>query len=363
VAQSPREPELAVSSTAVRARTRSGQLRLAGLLHPFSWGARAPLLNRDDLARQLAAPLGITSIRSPRSREAGAHQLSLNRLGPHWIAAWVGTPVQIVAAQPPPTLILPRGGRLEWEHNGSWQRLNPGWLLVMNGGGAYQLRCGECSLVAIGMEATRLEVKIRQLIAPGMDSEHWRRKLRRPLLIEPGSGGWSELGEGLNRLLGLFEVLEGIEPGLAMRLGLDASLEGLVAVLLLESALGPEAVKLVEAGDASLHAGDAAFEALLARIRANLADPLDLTTLETWAQRSRRELQVVFRDRLGCTPMQWVRHERLRWARRRLEQPEPGDTVASIARASGYSSASHFSTDFRREFQCSPSVVFQQDFR
>ena len=102
VSQSPRELVPAVNSPARRARTRSGQLRLAGLLHPFSWGARAPLLNTEGLARLLAAPLGITTIRSPQPGEAGAHQLSLNRLGPHWIAAWVGTPLQIVAAQPPP---------------------------------------------------------------------------------------------------------------------------------------------------------------------------------------------------------------------------------------------------------------------
>jgi AraC-like DNA-binding protein len=356
VAQSSREPQLAVGSTGLQARTRRGQLRLAGLLHPFGWGARAPLLNREGLARQLAVPLGITTIRSPRPGEAGAHQLSLNRLGPHWIAAWVGTPLQIVAAQPPPTLILPRGGRIEWEHNGRWQRLEPGWVLVLNGGGAYQLRCGGCSLVAIGMEATRLEGRIRQLSAPDMDSEQRRSQLRQPLLIGPGSGGWGELGEGLNRLLALFEVVEGVNPRLGTRLGLDASLEGLVAVLLLTNAFGPEAVNLARENGPMLHR-DTSFEELLGRIRAHLAEPLDLARLEAWANTSRRNLQVVFRDRLGCTPMQWVRQERLDRAIQRLKNPAPDETVAGIARACGYTSPSRFSADFRRRFQCTPSQV------
>jgi AraC-like DNA-binding protein len=346
----------------MRARTRSGQLRLAGLLHPFSWGGRAPLLNSEGLARQLAAPLGITSIRSQQPGEAGAHQLSLNRLGPHWIAAWVGTPLQIVAAQPPPTLIVPRGGRLEWEHNGRWQRLDPGGLLVLNGGGAYQLRCGVCSLVAIGMEASRLEAKIRQLRAPGLDSEQWRGNQQRPLLLRPGRGGWHELGEGLNRLLALFEVLEGIDPRLATRLGLDASLEGLVAVLLLACASGPEAVNLAEA-TGPMPQRNTSFEELLSCIRSHLEEPLDLARLEGWAHTSRRSLQVVFQDRLGCTPMQWVRQERLNLALQRLQHPAPHDTVASIASACGYSSPSRFSADFRRQFRFPPSALLRTDRR
>ncbi|MCX5957301.1 MAG: AraC family transcriptional regulator [Cyanobacteria bacterium] len=346
----------------MRARTRKGQLRLAGLLHPFSWGAQAPLLNREAMAKQLAAPLGITTVRSPQPGEAGAHQLSLNRLGPHWIAAWVGTPFQIVAAQPQPTLILPRGGRLEWEHNGRWQRLDPGWLLVLNGGGAYQLRSGVCSLVAIGMEASRLEEKIRQLRAPCMDSEYWRRKLQRPLLIGPGRGGWDELGEGLNRLLALFEVLEGIDPRLATRLGLDASLEGLVAVLLLASASGREAVNLAEA-TGPMPERNSSFDELLSRIRSHLEEPLDLARLEGWAHTSRRSLQVVFQDRLGCTPMQWVRQERLNLALQRLKHPAQDDTVAGIASACGYSSPSRFSAEFRRQYRFPPSALLRNSRR
>lgn len=69
---------------------------------------------------------------------------------------------------------------------------------------------------------------------------------------------------------------------------------------------------------------------------------------------------MVFRERLGCTPVQWLRRERLMQARRRLEHPGPGDTVAAIARASGYASASRFSGDFRRMFGSAPSQVLKQ---
>jgi len=68
---------------------------------------------------------------------------------------------------------------------------------------------------------------------------------------------------------------------------------------------------------------------------------------------------VVFQDRLGCTPMQWVRQERLNRAMQRLKDPAPHDTVASIASACGYPSPSRFSADFRLRFQCMPSQLLR----
>jgi transcriptional regulator GlxA family with amidase domain len=105
--------------------------------------------------------------------------------------------------------------------------------------------------------------------------------------------------------------------------------------------------------------GDTSFEELLSRIRSHLADPLDLARLEGWAHTSRRSLQVVFQDRLGCTPMQWVRQERLNRALQRLKHPAQHDTVASIASACGYSSPSRFSADFRRQYRFSPSALLR----
>jgi transcriptional regulator GlxA family with amidase domain len=104
-------------------------------------------------------------------------------------------------------------------------------------------------------------------------------------------------------------------------------------------------------------AQDAAFETLLARILGHLADPLELATLASWAQCSPRALQVLFRQRLGCTPIQWLRRERLQQAHRLLEGARPGDSVAAIARRCGYRAAAHFSEDFRRQFGRTPSQV------
>lgn len=359
---STRGPAETAGSVAVKPQTRRGQLRMAGLLHPFRWGAAAPVIATAALEQQLAGWLGIASVASRVARNASAHQLSLDRIGPHRIAAWVGSAVAISGGpQPLPTLYLLRGGWLEWLNPGPGscqvQRLEPGWLLYLNSPG-YRLRSGVCSVVAIALDPVRLELQLAQLAGAGLDAEAWPEVVGQTLLSAPGAGPLGSLVEAIGSMLQLDERLVLADPRLVMRLELDQLLERLVAALLLTAAGGLESLDLAGAG-ASQPPRDRAFEALLARLRAHLGEPLDLTTLEAWSQRSRRELQVVFRDRLGCTPMQWVRRERLSRARRRLEHPEPGDTVASIARTCGYVSAGHFSTDFRREFQCTPSALFR----
>jgi AraC-like DNA-binding protein len=360
----------------MQAQTRSGQLRLAGLLHPFRWGASAPVLSSRELAAQLGLPLGIQAIESAGPLGSSAHQLSLNQLGAHAIAAWVGTPITIVGAdQPRPCLYLVRGGWLELNTNssgpgggggsgtgsgsvlGCGQRLGPGWLLYL-GGGAYRLRCGSSAVVAIGIDPDRLAMQIEQLAAASIGAEQREQVLRRAMVCGPAPRPWGLLVAGMGNLLELYEHLQETDPRLVGMLELAESLERLLAALLLAAALGLEALDL-QPSSAQAAARDAAFAALLMRIRANLAGPLDLAALERYGQKSRRKLQLLFQERLGCTPMQWVRHERLLLARLRLANPRPNDTVASIARASGYASASQFSTDFRREFQSRPSELLR----
>lgn len=102
------------------------------------------------------------------------------------------------------------------------------------------------------------------------------------------------------------------------------------------------------------------FEQLIAYIQAHLDQPLNLTVLANQSHYSRRALQYAFRDRLGCTPTQWIRSQRLDLARQRLLGAQPGDTVTRIAQACGYRSLSLFSIEFQQRFHVKPSVLLRQ---
>jgi len=106
-------------------------------------------------------------------------------------------------------------------------------------------------------------------------------------------------------------------------------------------------------------AGAAWMNTLADWIEAHAHQPLALTDLERQAGYSRRTLQLAFRKHKGCTPMQWVMRCRMQKARERLQSPEPGDSVASVARSLGFANAAAFARDFSRVFGERPSSVLR----
>lgn len=106
--------------------------------------------------------------------------------------------------------------------------------------------------------------------------------------------------------------------------------------------------------------GEVRLDDLIAWIEAHLERPLSLSDLEARAHCSRRTLQLHFRRRFGCSPMQWLRMRRMRLAMERLRRPRPGDSVWSVAQACGYSNLSAFSREFRARHGQRPSEVLRR---
>ena len=94
-------------------------------------------------------------------------------------------------------------------------------------------------------------------------------------------------------------------------------------------------------------------------IRADPNRTYTLTELEQRSHYSARQLQNLFQAKFHCTPMQFVRRQRLAAAMELLQTAGPDATVISISRACGYRSASHFAADFQRQFGHQPSAVLQ----
>jgi two-component system, response regulator YesN len=67
---------------------------------------------------------------------------------------------------------------------------------------------------------------------------------------------------------------------------------------------------------------------------------------------SSRHLGRLFRKRTGCTFRQSLREARLK---RAAELLASGHDIKSVAAVVGYSSRTHFDSDFRRRFGCTPA--------
>jgi AraC-like DNA-binding protein len=95
-------------------------------------------------------------------------------------------------------------------------------------------------------------------------------------------------------------------------------------------------------------------------IQAHLEDPITLTHLEQISGISARRLQHAFLHRFGCSPMEWLRSERLNLAHSRLSSPNKGVTITSVAHGTGFNHLSAFAAQYRARFGESPSVTLKR---
>jgi AraC-like DNA-binding protein len=98
---------------------------------------------------------------------------------------------------------------------------------------------------------------------------------------------------------------------------------------------------------------------LIDYIKARTDKVVTLTDLQEQSRYSSRHLQTLFKEKFNCTPMQFVRRQRLSDAMEKLQTANNGETVTSIARECGYRFTSYFTTDFHREFNANPSAVLR----
>lgn len=163
-------------------------------------------------------------------------------------------------------------------------------------------------------------------------------------------------------LFELFRYIDRVlleEPYLADGLALDDQAYRLVAIEIAQKAY-PAQLARRQTGK---RRWSSSLDELVDYIASNRCSAITLTELEEQGNYSRRHLQNLFRERFGCTPMQFVRRQRLTAAMELLQAAEEGTTVSRVARDCGYRSISNFSSDFQRVFGVQPSQVLRRSTR
>ncbi|MGO4620457.1 AraC family transcriptional regulator [Ensifer sp. 2TAB8] len=118
----------------------------------------------------------------------------------------------------------------------------------------------------------------------------------------------------------------------------SAAISGLIADM-----IGPRLTGSEPGQDAP---GEDRLLAVLSAMREDLARPWTIDDLAARARLSQSQLFRRFRDMVGTTPMDWLRHERINQAKRLLVGPDA--KVSTVAAVCGYPDPYHFSRDFRR---------------
>lgn len=153
-------------------------------------------------------------------------------------------------------------------------------------------------------------------------------------------------------LLQSMDVAAALNPRLPAQLGYDDSLHRFAATLLQPALLHEQPSDLQRWRERD---GRRDFDELLDFIRAHLDQPLRLSDLEARSHYSSRSLQYAFRERLGSTPKQWIRQQRLQRALEQLQDPDRTTSIRQVAWACAYRNMGLFGSDFKRKFGCTPS--------
>jgi AraC-type DNA-binding domain-containing proteins len=329
----------------------------AGLENPFK--RRLILLedleSSDQLLREV---LPVRELRSARPDSPWWHYGRGIELGSILVAAGIHPPLQMAVGERAGLTVLLGYGGEQQVHQASrhWCCPQDGCLILS--GEAYASETTLLSSLAFELSLERVLATATTMAGLSHKPTHWKEELQH-------SHGWRLSGEPvevplqtlLRQELGKADQLLGHSPALVDRLQLDDQIYRLIAALLLPDLRQETLLDRLTQKDQQ---GRDAFDELIDYIKINLAKPLNLTMLEGQSHYSRRALQYAFRERLGCTATQWIRNQRLDLARHHLQNPTPGDSVASIAALCGYRSLSLFSVDFQQRFHIKPSQLLRE---
>lgn len=92
-------------------------------------------------------------------------------------------------------------------------------------------------------------------------------------------------------------------------------------------------------------------------IKAHIDESITLTRLEQISGFSRRSLQYTFLRHFACTPMQWVREQRLELARALLTHPDCNTSITQVALTCGFPVCGLFSQYYAARFGERPSAT------
>lgn len=334
-----------------------GHPEAAGFENPFK---RRLILLEDlrsstELLRQV---LPLRELRSGTPDESWWHYGACIGLGSILVGAGIHPPLRMSAGERHGLTVLLGYGGEQLVHQASrhWSCPSDGCLILS--GEAYSSETTLQSALAFQLSSERLLHTATTMAGLSHKPSRWKQELQH-------THGWRLSGDPveaplqvlLRQELGKADELLAYSHALVDRFQLDDQIYRLIAALLLPDLRLETPLDRLTQKDQQ---GRDAFDELIDYIKLNLAQPLNLTMLESQSHYSRRALQYAFRERLGCTVTQWIRNQRLDLARRHLQNPAPGDTVAGIATLCGYRSLSLFSVDFQQRFHVKPSQLLRE---
>lgn len=313
------------------------------------------------LAERIHAATPLRGLVTTGGRQGFFHRNAALPLGSLVLSTSVHAPLRLEAAGGESAMVaIAYAGSARVAIDRHHLELTPQESLLYLPGESFEAQTGFLKEVLIHLDPNRLASTAAAIAGGGHGPRTFLRRLRQPRLLQACNGVERDLLTTLRRVLTMLDATHLEASGGFSAIGLEDILLRLLAMLMVPDLLGaaPTGAQRLAPSQREF-----AFLDLLEWIRAHLHTPITLTQMERHSAYSRRNLQILFQERFGCSPMQWLKAQRLEAARQALLHPQAEDTVTSIARRHGFGDLSGFAMSFRRRYAVLPSDLLRQSRR
>jgi AraC-like DNA-binding protein len=248
------------------------------------------------------------------------------------------------------TLIMPFAGKGELTVNGfklQWEASKKA-VLLPNCGGISEST--DRSILIIDLDPDKLELVARGMLGSKSESASLLSfSTPREIDLHVGRISFEMVFRQLASLLDQFIL----QPELLDQSGIDDSIYRNVVMM-----LHPNLFLDASTSTPTRKYARRLLDRICLYIQTHLDQPITLDDLEKISCMSRRKLHYAFLKRYNCTPMQWVRNERLTLLHEQLSRGIPGEKVSSIALNCGFNKLTSYVSYYKERFGELPGETF-----
>lgn len=322
---------------------------------PLAFGNRLATVEHDPdrLAQQVRRAVPLQDLTPCRSTERFLHRSAHVQASGLGITAAAHSPLYGANhAHNRAVFTLPTLGEKRFHMGGRSYRARAGHGALFLPGDAYTLETTTCSGVMFTLCPRQLAAVASAMAGP--DARAFQPS-ERPLQFLESHPQQGKLLALMRRSLQLIDMATAHGPAVSSQLGLDDKLQRLMALLIYPQLVSHPYLPRPGLGKRE----KVSFAALLEEIQQDPMGDWTLTRMERKACLSRLHLQHQFRVVFDLTPLQWLRHQRLCWARQQLDSPE-SIALEPLALQCGYRDLASFSQSFEEQFQVAPEALLRR---
>lgn len=321
---------------------------------PLAFGNGRARLDRDPdhLAMVVSRAVPLRCLAPRRSIKQFVHWSAHVQAGPLGITAAAHSPLHGANhAHAKAVFTLPTMGEKRFLIQGRTHRARAGYSALFLPGEAYCLDTTTCSGVMFMLCPHELAA-LAATMAGGPRSSLRFAPIQQPLELLESQPQQGKILALLRRSLQLIDLAMLNGPMLPRQLGLDDKLQRLMALLLYPQLTASSAAGALQIGKPEQQS----FRDLVDEMQQDPLVAWSLTRMETKAGLSHDQLLQLFHQTFSCGPLDWLRLQRLCWARQRLDAGEP-ISLGQLALQCGYVDLRSFQHDFEHQFQMAPELI------